>query len=195
MWFSQNWEKLLFRFFGIGCFAFAIVFLLKENVTAFASTSAAAIFCFIYANFTKFKRFKGLGFEAELWEDKQAEAAALIDQLKEIVAIYSREALLSRVKHGRLYSEITERERWKEIWALHKQLLSEHGKLGQAINFDELKRELDTYFIFDAMIPTYRSIARLMEEGRQEAGRKISMEHPQPIKDAAAYGKRLEQKR
>jgi len=31
---------------------------------------------------SKFKRFKGFGFEAETWGEKQIEAAALIDRLK-----------------------------------------------------------------------------------------------------------------
>jgi hypothetical protein len=30
----------------------------------------------------KFKRFKGFGFEAEMWEEKQEEAAALVESLK-----------------------------------------------------------------------------------------------------------------
>jgi transposase len=33
---------------------------------------------------SKFKRIKGFGFEAEMWEQKQAEAAALVDQLKSL---------------------------------------------------------------------------------------------------------------
>ena len=39
---------------------------------------------FILLLLSKFKRFKGFGFEAELWEQKQAEAAALVDQLKSL---------------------------------------------------------------------------------------------------------------
>ena len=56
---------------------------------------------FIYANVARFKRFKGLGFEAELWEDKQKEAADLIERLREVVSIYSREVILGKVRAGR----------------------------------------------------------------------------------------------
>jgi hypothetical protein len=52
---------------------------------------------FFYSNLARFKRFKGLGFEAELWEDKQKEAADLIDRLKNVVAIYSREVVMAQV--------------------------------------------------------------------------------------------------
>ena len=34
-------------------------------------TLAAGVFCLIFAFLSQFKRFKGLGIEAELWEQKQ----------------------------------------------------------------------------------------------------------------------------
>lgn len=40
---------------------------------------------------SKFKRFKGFGFEAEMWEQKQAEAAALIDQLQSLSKVISKQ--------------------------------------------------------------------------------------------------------
>jgi hypothetical protein len=48
---------------------------------------------------TKFKRFKGFGFEAELWEQKQVEAVALIDQMKSLSKLISRQmaSVASRV--------------------------------------------------------------------------------------------------
>jgi len=38
----------------------------------------------------KFKRFKGFGFEAETWEEKQQEAAALVESLKRLQLVYSK---------------------------------------------------------------------------------------------------------
>jgi len=43
---------------------------------------AAAVLCLIFVYLARFKRFKGLGIEAELWEDKQREAEQLIERLK-----------------------------------------------------------------------------------------------------------------
>lgn len=37
----------------------------------------------------KFKRFKGFGFEAEMWEEKQEEAAVLVDELKKKLERFS----------------------------------------------------------------------------------------------------------
>jgi hypothetical protein len=52
------------------------------NTASAGITYGAAVFCLIFAFLSRFKRFKGLGIEAELWEQKQEEAAALIDRLK-----------------------------------------------------------------------------------------------------------------
>jgi hypothetical protein len=48
---------------------------------------------------SKFKRFKGFGFEAEMWEQKQEEAAALINHLKGLSKVASRQtaSLAARV--------------------------------------------------------------------------------------------------
>ena len=194
-WVAENWEKVLFRFFGLALLTYSGWALLNSKLAEFASVTGFAVFCFIYANFTKFRKFKGLGFEAELWEDKQAEAAKLVDQLKEIVSIYSREVLMSKVMHGRLYGSDSQRKRWKEIWALHGELVREHAKLGQSVDLKNLKRDLDTYFIFDAILSTYRRIANIVREGRQQAGKRVDEEFGSPITDAAGYAKRLEQLR
>jgi hypothetical protein len=62
-----------------------------EQMTNAGIVFGLGFLSFIYANVARFKRFKGLGFEAELWEDKQKEAADLIDRLKNVVSIYTRE--------------------------------------------------------------------------------------------------------
>jgi Na+-transporting methylmalonyl-CoA/oxaloacetate decarboxylase gamma subunit len=49
------------------------------TITAVLGIGVLFMFLLLLA---KFKRFKGLGFEAEMWEEKQEEAAALIDSLK-----------------------------------------------------------------------------------------------------------------
>jgi hypothetical protein len=49
---------------------------------------------------TKFKRFKGFGFEAELWEQKQVEAANLIDQLKSLAKLMSKQMAMVAARIG-----------------------------------------------------------------------------------------------
>ena len=49
------------------------------NVTAVLGIGFLFVVLLLLA---KFKRFKGFGFEAEMWEEKQEEAAALVAALK-----------------------------------------------------------------------------------------------------------------
>lgn len=193
-WLIRNWEKLIFRAFGGVCFFFAVQFLSASDMPAFALTSGAGIFAFLYANFTKFRKFRGFGFEAELWEDKQAEAEQLIDKLKHIVSVYSREVIWARINHGRIYSGESERSRWNEIWKLYDEIVLEHSKLGDRVDFSEAKKAADTYFIFDAMIPTFRSINNIVEEGKKQALKKIAEQFGgSVITDAAGHHERISQ--
>jgi hypothetical protein len=48
----------------------------------------------------KFKRFKGFGFEAELWDQKQVEAAALVDKLTALATLASEQVALISAKRG-----------------------------------------------------------------------------------------------
>jgi hypothetical protein len=77
----------------------AVILLSAGVVLAFANrlTTATAAWGFgflfvILLLLSKFKRFKGFGFEAEMWEEKQIEAAALIDQLKSASQFIGRQA-------------------------------------------------------------------------------------------------------
>jgi hypothetical protein len=59
-----------------------------------ASASAAWGFGFLLVVLlllSKFKRFKGFGVEMELWEEKQAEAAALVDQLRGLSKVIGKQ--------------------------------------------------------------------------------------------------------
>jgi hypothetical protein len=48
----------------------------------------------------KFKRFKGFGFEAEMWEEKQIEAAALVDRLSLLSEAVAQQVALIASKLG-----------------------------------------------------------------------------------------------
>ena len=96
---KKHWEQAFFGIVGVAFLAFSFIGLLGGDVAGASATFAMAFFSFIYANisrFKRFKRFKGLGFEAELWEDKQKEAEQLIDRLKAVVSVYTREIVMGR---------------------------------------------------------------------------------------------------
>jgi hypothetical protein len=101
-WFIANWERVLFVIVGLALLGGSLKLIYIEKVTEAAVVFGLGFLSFIYANVARFKRFKGLGFEAELWEDKQKEAADLIERLREVVSIYTREVVLGKIKAGRL---------------------------------------------------------------------------------------------
>ncbi len=55
----------------------------------------------------KFKRFKGFGFEAEMWEEKQTEAAVLVEQLTFLSRTVSQQVALFASKLGLWGSALT----------------------------------------------------------------------------------------
>lgn len=183
---ATRWEQIFFGLVGFAFLAFSFYSLWSGDMAGASATFAMAFFSFIYSNISRFKRFKGLGFEAELWEDKQKEAAELIDRLKAVVSVYTREVILGKVMSGRWGDGAN----WHEHWALYDELIARHAELGQDIDFTDTKRRLDGIFIFDAVAKKMEQVRKPIWEGKEKARKVIEKEHPQPIKDAAAYGNR-----
>ncbi len=140
-----NWTGLIFGSVGLIFIGFTIKFVSDEKIGSATATFGFSIFSFFFALLSRFKHIKGLGFEAELWEDKQKEAAELIDRLKDVVAIYSSEIVMGKVKAGRF----SDGKRWRTVVPLYDSLVQQHNVLGQRIDFSGLKREMDTFMLLD----------------------------------------------
>jgi hypothetical protein len=184
---ATRWEQIFFGLVGLAFLAFSFYSLWSGDMAGASATFAMAFFSFIYSNISRFKRFKGLGFEAELWEDKQKEAAELIERLKAVVSVYTREVILGKVMSGRWGDGAN----WHEHWALYDELIARHAELGQDIDFTDTKRRLDGIFIFDAVANKMDQVRKTIWKGKEEARKVIDKEHPQPIKDAAGFGRRI----
>lgn len=165
-WLAANWEKWLFRAIAIALFSASIWLLYLQRVTEFATLFAVAFFCWFYANIARFKRFKGFGFEAEMWEDKQREAERLIDRLKVLVGLYSREMLIRKVMEGRFGDG---KNRWPEMAELYAEVVKQHASLSEDISLAETKAQLDAFFVFDAVVPLYSELVRQVDRSKREA--------------------------
>lgn len=137
-WIMSNGERLFLFLIALVFLVFSVRFLLNAEITGGGAAFAMFFLCLIYGNVSRFKRFKGLGFEAELWEDKQKEAADLIDRLKEIVKVYTREIVMMNVMADRLGGG----SKWPGRWALYDELVGQHDTLGQKIDFRPLKEDI-----------------------------------------------------
>lgn len=189
MFVKNHWEQTFFGVVGLVFLTFSFTGLLNGDVAGASATFGMAFFSFIYANISRFKRFKGLGFEAELWEDKQKEAEQLIDRLKEVVSVYTREIVMGRVKQGRWANGAD----WKGHWSVYSELVEKHSDLGQEIDFTDLKRSMDQYFIFDMNLRQIEGIRKPILDGKGKARKIIDEEFGSPIKDSEGYSRRLAQ--
>lgn len=188
-WFFANWERVLFVLVGLAFLGSCFYLIYTEKVTEAAVVFGLGFLSFLYANVARFKRFKGLGFEAELWEDKQKEAADLIERLREVVSIYTREVIVGKVKAGRWGGKAD----WGEHWGLYDDLVTQHNVLGQRIDFTGVKKLMDDYFLFDMSMPEIAKIREATVKGTGAARQKISEEFGGPVRDNEGYNRRWAQ--
>lgn len=186
---SEKWERFLFSISGIIFLYVGFDMVFKDRVVESSVVFGLGFFSFIYANVSRFKRFKGLGFEAELWEDKQKEAADLIERLREVVAIYTREIILGKVTAGR-WSDGVE---WTERWKLYDDLVRQHNVLGQKIDFSDVKKIMDDYFLFDMSMPEINRIRMTINKYKEIVNGLVHKEFGNPVRDAEGFSKRMGQ--
>jgi len=179
----KNWERWFFGLVGFSCLILAFRSLLSNEVAAGAALFGMGFFSFFYSNLARFKKFKGLGLEAELWEDKQKQAADLIDRLKNIVSVYTREIVMNNVMRGRWSGG----ETWEKRWSVYDELTGQHTDLGQDIDFSELKLEVDSVFIFDICQPLASSLRKKIDKARTEASEQIREKHGSPVTDLEGH--------
>lgn len=72
-----------------------------DNVGAATATYAAAVLSLIFAFLPEFKKFKGLGIEAELLDKKIEETDKLLKQLRDITTPIAEMLIASTARAGR----------------------------------------------------------------------------------------------
>lgn len=123
-----------------------------------------ALVSFGYANLSKFKKFKGFGFEAELWEDKQKEAEQVINQLKTILHISSGQIIKISVKSAYMDNCVV----WKDTWALFNKLEGELKAIDKNENLNDTKKFIYAYFYWAVMRALARLNGNLLDEPLKE---------------------------
>jgi hypothetical protein len=84
---------------------------------------------------------------------------------------------------------------WSGHWKLYDDLVAQHHALGQKIDFTDLKKVMDDFFLFDMCMPEINKIREAAIKGQGAAMNKITEEFGSPIRDNEGYNKRLVQYR
>ncbi len=121
-WLKKNFISI---FMGILFFALAIYSVCKAENSRFPENSTwlgACIFCLCLMQLSRFKKIKGLGMEAELWNDTQKEAKKLTTQLSSLADLVTQGQVLNLNRMGNAYeSDIPRKIQWEKFQEMKRQ--------------------------------------------------------------------------
>ncbi len=171
---TMNIDRLtrIILFIAVGTFfSLAIFFAVRDNLRSSIVFLTVGFLCLIFIFLSRFKRFKGFGFEAELWESKQEEAAELIATLRSLVSIVSQQLLSLSSRAGR-WDSATPR---KELFELHRRL----NDLLMSINISERDREEISadyfyYIAVDMLSPIVNKINQRVTAASKEKNEQLA---------------------
>lgn len=150
-----------------------------DKSAAAGLTYAAAIFAMIFAFLSRFKRFKGLGVEAEMWEDKQTEAADLIDRLRKLTTATAKPIFSIAPRMGRWDSALPRQEAHAVITNL-EDVLNEAEVSPEQI--EELKRPYHYFAMADQIRPVRNALNELVHEKTSKLSDEVN-KLPKPVAD------------
>ncbi len=130
------------------------------NSGAAATTYSAAVLCQIFVFLPEFKKFKGLGIEAELLGRKIEEADELLSRLRNIAVPLAEMSFSSSVRMGRWDSGIP---RWKRHELIQK-IEGELQRCGVSPSDIELaKGDVHFFNVIDLTFPIVEKVQRVFE--------------------------------
>jgi hypothetical protein len=138
----------------VGCvamFSIGAYLVLTDRPTSAAVTWGFAFLLVVLLLLAKFKRFKGFGFEAELWEEKQAEAAALVDQMRSLSNLICKQMASVAARLGLWDSALSLAELADFVEDLQGHL--------QALDFPSHEREETLRPLYQRLEAAYRGMA------------------------------------
>lgn len=152
-----NLQAIIFSLVGFAFLYKSFDYLFfADNVANALLLFPAALISFAYANLSKFKKFEGLGFKAELWEDTKKEAEHIINKLKTILHISSAQIIETTVKSAYISTVVI----WKDTWILFNKLEGELKAIDSNENLNETKKLIYGYFFWAVM----RALANLNDK-------------------------------
>lgn len=148
-----------------------------DKVGAASATYTAAALSLIFAFLPEFKKFKGLGIEAELLDKKIEESDELLNQLRDITAPISEMLISSTARMGRWDSAMPRHQKYELLQRIERELKN------CGINEEQLeqaKSDWHFYNIFDLSSPIFEKIVNKLKPILQEREKQLR-DFKQPI--------------
>lgn len=138
-----------------------------------------------FVQLSRFKRFKGMGFEAELWEAKQEEAEDLINRTRALLAILSAATLRSAPRMGRWMVGFERRELLDLVSNVETAL--ERAGVPPA-EIKPMRSEVDRLIAFDLAMKVTKAISKAVWKRAEEMTKEMTAKHGSVIHDNVGFG-------
>ncbi len=181
-------ESAFLKLCGFALIALAIYFLFVGNVPGATLCAAVGLLLTFLARFSQFKRFKGWGFEAEMWEETQQQAEKLVESLKGVAALTAREVMLQSIKSGRWGSG----GRWEDHWRLFDEIKSAQAGLLSQEGQKEVRKSIDRWFLHDLAIQEFGKLTEIITKQVEPANKNLIARYGNPITDPVAFNKEMQ---
>lgn len=176
-------ESGFLKICGYALIALTVYFLFLPDVTRASLCAAIGLLLFFLARLSQFKRFKGWGFEAEMWDEKQQEAEKLVESLKSVASLTAREVMLQSIRSGRWGSS----KRWDDHWKLFDEIKSAQSGLITLEGQREIKKSIDRWFLHDMALNEFGELKQIAMKKAEQARKGLREKSGNPISDLAGY--------
>jgi hypothetical protein len=173
---------------ALALFVCGIVLSFQGRDLSAAATYVAAIICLVFAYLARFKRFKGLGFEGELWEEKLEEAAHIINRMRSLSVAFSQPILTMAARSGLFDSSFSRRELFDTLTSVENLLRANQIPEDEIV---QVRRDVDRLVGWDITIPIIRKINAAIDEAAKVKHQEMEAVK-QPITDLPAYNQLAE---
>ena len=169
---------------GIACLGAALWLSLTHNLAEATFIGLLGLLVLAFARLTQFKKVKGLGFEAELWDQTQKEAELLIAQMRDLIFILAETTGRSIARAGRWDSHFTRKEQIEFLDSLRASL----GSIGvSAEKAETIYREFKRITAQRMAYKIWEGLKVEFDAAHQIAQQALTAKHPSPIADAGQY--------
>jgi hypothetical protein len=179
-------ELLRWFIFLLSCVLFAagVVLAFKENNTGATICIVAGLLVLVFVYLSRFRKFSGLGFTGELWDDKQKEAAELIERLKLTSFAYARPVISLAGFVGRWTDGFSRRDRFTILEEI-VQLMKVNGASDAQIA--DARKDFDRLVAVDLVIPIKKLIDKFVSQSADEFEKGMRSKFGSPITDIDGY--------